>query len=119
MSYQPIFPATLAADDPLRRFVADFYATSDDAARTDDWVDFFLPDAEVRIGNDGAAGKEGRCFVLLLLPSCFPLPFPKASRRNATHAPTEIRNFRVHMWDKVAARKLWKLSEKLNTMQTS
>ncbi|KAI0481109.1 hypothetical protein GGR56DRAFT_672148 [Xylariaceae sp. FL0804] len=39
-------------------FIDGFYATSDDAARDDEWVDYFTPDATVIMGDKTARGTE-------------------------------------------------------------
>ncbi|KAI2612158.1 uncharacterized protein GGS25DRAFT_474018 [Hypoxylon fragiforme] len=59
--YMPVFPSSNAAavlDERVRKFIADFYATSDDKARNEEWVACFAPDAVVVMGERRARGRE-------------------------------------------------------------
>lgn len=70
--YMPVFPSSNAAavlDERVRKFIADFYATSDDKARNEEWVACFAPDAVVVMGERRARGREGVCSFL---PSYLP-----------------------------------------------
>ncbi|KAI2470444.1 hypothetical protein F4781DRAFT_430459 [Annulohypoxylon bovei var. microspora] len=55
--YVPIFPPHVA-DERTKDFIARFYAVSDDPSRNEEWVDYFLPDAVVIIGDKSAKGTD-------------------------------------------------------------
>jgi hypothetical protein len=57
--YNPVFPSTTAADDKIRTFVSEFYWTSDDASKDDEWLEYFLPDAVAILGPDTFTGIDG------------------------------------------------------------
>lgn len=75
MSYNPTFSDSIATEDKIRYFVADLFKTSDDASRNNEWVDYFVPDAVLVMGDMTAKGTA------------------------------EIRAVRQKMWEKVRARK--------------
>ncbi|KAI8960308.1 hypothetical protein F5Y11DRAFT_349670 [Daldinia sp. FL1419] len=56
--YKPLFPIDRPADEKLENFVSHFYVISDDASRDEEWVNSFLPDATVIIGDKLAVGIE-------------------------------------------------------------
>ncbi|KAI1413690.1 hypothetical protein F5Y13DRAFT_160865 [Hypoxylon sp. FL1857] len=74
-SYVPAFPSDHAVDERVKKFIARFYATSDDPSKNEEWVDYFLPNAVVIIGDKSAKGTE------------------------------EIRRLRQGMWEQVERRK--------------
>ncbi|OTB08343.1 hypothetical protein M426DRAFT_316967 [Hypoxylon sp. CI-4A] len=73
-SYVPEFPSNYPAGNKIKDFVAKFYAISDDPSKNEEWVDYFLPDATVIMGEKSATGTE------------------------------DIRRFRQGMWEVVATR---------------
>ncbi|KAI2630810.1 hypothetical protein GGR54DRAFT_635417 [Hypoxylon sp. NC1633] len=74
-SYTPAYPTDRAVDERVKDFVSSFYATSDDPSKNEEWVDYFLPDAVVTIGEKSARGTE------------------------------QIRQFRQGMWEQVKTRR--------------
>jgi hypothetical protein len=60
-NYQPAIPANASSlEEGVKRFISEFYATSDNPARNDEWVDYFAPDAVLIMGDRTAKGTEGR-----------------------------------------------------------
>lgn len=57
--YSPLFPSSTAADDKIRAFVSEFYKTSDDSAKNEEWLGYFLPDAVMVMGPDTFTGVDG------------------------------------------------------------
>ncbi|KAI0841513.1 hypothetical protein F5Y06DRAFT_259684 [Hypoxylon sp. FL0890] len=74
-NYVPAFPSDHAVDESVKDFIARFYATSDDPLKNEEWVDYFLPNAVVIIGDKSAKGTD------------------------------EIRRLRQGMWEQVENRK--------------
>ncbi|XXG96636.1 hypothetical protein Hte_002924 [Hypoxylon texense] len=74
-SYVPAFPSDHAVDEKVKGYIANFYATSDDRSKNEEWVDYFLPDAVVIMGDKSAKGTE------------------------------EIRRLRQGMWEQVESRR--------------
>ncbi|CAJ2510008.1 Uu.00g059080.m01.CDS01 [Anthostomella pinea] len=74
-TYTPAYPTNVAIDGRVKDFIADFYATSDDPSKNEEWVDFFATDAVLVMGEKAARGTE------------------------------EIREVRKGMWEKVKSRK--------------
>ena len=58
-SYTPAFPSDHTLYWRVEYFIAKFYAVSDDPSKNEEWVDYFLPDATVIIGDKLAKGTEG------------------------------------------------------------
>lgn len=58
-TYAPVFPSDHTVDDRFKNYIAKFYATSDDRSKNEEWVDYFLPDAVVIMGDKSAQGTEG------------------------------------------------------------
>ncbi|KAI0844969.1 hypothetical protein F5Y00DRAFT_247567 [Daldinia vernicosa] len=56
--YTPLFPIDRPVDGKVKNFISQFYAISDDRSRDEDWVNSFLPDATVIIGDKMAVGTE-------------------------------------------------------------
>lgn len=56
--YELEFPSTVPATDKLRDFIPSFFQLSDDAARNEEWVEYFCPDATLIMGEDEAQGTE-------------------------------------------------------------
>ncbi|KAK7934723.1 hypothetical protein PG985_000218 [Apiospora marii] len=81
--YELEFPSTVSSTDKLRDFIPSFFRLSDDAARNEEWIECFCPDATLVMGEDEAQGTE------------------------------KIRQLRGRMWDKVSSRKhtLYSFSE--------
>ncbi|ORY70146.1 putative fungal-specific transcription factor [Pseudomassariella vexata] len=71
----PEFSSSIAPDAKVRDFVSSFYAISDDPTKNEEWVDHFMADSTLVMGNDAVRGVE------------------------------EIRKLREKMWEKVVARK--------------
>ncbi len=57
--YEPYYPSNIPIDSSVKRFIANFFETSDNPDETDEWVGFFQDDAAIIMGNDTARGKEG------------------------------------------------------------
>ncbi|KAI1106317.1 hypothetical protein F4804DRAFT_301539 [Jackrogersella minutella] len=57
-NYVPIFPSDHAIDEKVKDFIARFYAVSDDPTKNEEWVDCFLPDAVIILGDNSAKGAE-------------------------------------------------------------
>ncbi|KAI1759510.1 hypothetical protein GGR53DRAFT_471260 [Hypoxylon sp. FL1150] len=57
-TYTPAFPSDRAVDDKIKSYIANFYATSDDRSKNEEWVDYFLPDAVVIMGDKAAKGTQ-------------------------------------------------------------
>jgi hypothetical protein len=64
-SYNPAFPTSIAAGDAIRAFVAEFYQTSDNPEKNEEWASYFLPDAILVMGPDTAKGIDGEYRPLL------------------------------------------------------
>jgi hypothetical protein len=58
--YEPLYPANMAVDSSVKRFITHFFEVSDDEDRNDEWLSFFQDDATVMMGNDVAKGKKGK-----------------------------------------------------------
>ncbi|KAI1313643.1 hypothetical protein F5Y03DRAFT_337277 [Xylaria venustula] len=57
MSYAATYPiGGVAVDGRVKRFIATFYAVSDDPSKNDEWVDYFAPDASLVIADKRARG---------------------------------------------------------------
>ncbi|OLN93904.1 hypothetical protein CCHL11_03369 [Colletotrichum chlorophyti] len=74
---QPFSSNETAIDRDLRLRIRDFYRTSDNRDLNERWLQFFTPDAKVRVGPQAAETHEN------------------------------IRNLRAEMWSSVSARKHW------------
>ncbi|KAI1781532.1 hypothetical protein F4818DRAFT_436722 [Hypoxylon cercidicola] len=74
-SYAPAFPSDRAVGENVKDYIANFYATSDDRSKNEEWVDYFLPDAVVIMGDKSAKGTD------------------------------EIRRLRQGMWEQVESRR--------------
>ncbi|KAI0180984.1 hypothetical protein GGR52DRAFT_13921 [Hypoxylon sp. FL1284] len=74
-SYVPTFPSDRAVDEKMRDYMANFYAISDDRSKNEEWVDHFLPDAVLVMGDKSAKGTD------------------------------EIRRLREGMWEQVGSRR--------------
>ncbi|KAI1144455.1 hypothetical protein F5Y05DRAFT_407847 [Hypoxylon sp. FL0543] len=57
-SYVPAFPSDHAVDQRVKDFIARFYATSDDPSKNEEWVDYFLPNAVLILGDKSAKGTD-------------------------------------------------------------
>lgn len=53
------FSSNIAADADIRQFISAFFKISDDPTKNDEWVDYFLPEAVLVMGNDTAEGQDG------------------------------------------------------------
>ncbi|KAK8058210.1 hypothetical protein PG994_008658 [Apiospora phragmitis] len=53
--YNPECLSSLPVDDKLREFLPTFFRLSDDAARNEEWVECFCPDATVVMGGRSSA----------------------------------------------------------------
>ncbi|KAI1089644.1 hypothetical protein F5B19DRAFT_466224 [Rostrohypoxylon terebratum] len=73
--YVPLLPPGRAVGARIKEFISRFYAVSDDPSRNEEWVDFFLPDAVVIIGDKSAKATD------------------------------EIRRLRQSMWERVKSRR--------------
>jgi hypothetical protein len=93
--YSPVFPSSTAPEDKIRTFLSEFYRTSDDPTKNDDWVQYFTPDAVLVMGSNTARGTEG-----MHSPTTATLAY-KQTHMNVA----EIRKLRGSMWEKVVARK--------------
>lgn len=58
--YIPVFPSSTAPDDKIRAFISEFYRTSDDPTKNEEWTQYFMPDASLEMGTATATGIEGR-----------------------------------------------------------
>ncbi|KAI1374531.1 hypothetical protein F4677DRAFT_160124 [Hypoxylon crocopeplum] len=56
--YMPAFPINHALDERVKTFISNFYATSDDPSKNEEWMNYFLPDAVVIMGDKSATGTE-------------------------------------------------------------
>ncbi|KAI1213221.1 uncharacterized protein F4807DRAFT_410181 [Annulohypoxylon truncatum] len=56
--YVPILPSDSAVNERIKSFMEKFYAISDDPSKNEEWVDYFLPDAVVIIGDRSAKGTD-------------------------------------------------------------
>ncbi|KAI0476791.1 hypothetical protein F4859DRAFT_480219, partial [Xylaria cf. heliscus] len=75
MDYAATYPAAIAVEERLKRFISSFYAISDDPSKNEEWVRYFTPLAHVIIGDKRARGED------------------------------EIRKLRKGMWENVKSRK--------------
>ncbi|KAJ8120158.1 hypothetical protein ONZ43_g3064 [Nemania bipapillata] len=75
MDYTATYPTSIAIDERVKEFISTFYAISDHASRNDEWVDCFMPDAVLAIGEKRVKGID------------------------------EIRELRKGMWETVKSRK--------------
>ncbi|XDG01554.1 hypothetical protein ABKA04_001169 [Annulohypoxylon sp. FPYF3050] len=57
-SYVPLLPPGHTAEARIKDFVSKFYAVSDDPSKNEEWVDYFLPDAVVIIGDKSAKATD-------------------------------------------------------------
>lgn len=57
--YEPSYPNNIPMDSSVKRFITNFFQTSDSPDKDDEWVASFHDDATVMMGNDVAKGKEG------------------------------------------------------------
>ena len=62
--YEPLYPSNVPVDSSVKEFITHFFEVSDDPDGNDEWVDFFLEDATLIMGNDTAKGRLGE-----MLPS--------------------------------------------------
>ncbi|KAI1439543.1 hypothetical protein F5Y02DRAFT_423899 [Annulohypoxylon stygium] len=74
-SYVPLLPPGHMAEARIKDFISKFYAVSDDPSKNEEWVDYFLPDAVVIIGDKSAKAVD------------------------------EIRQLRQSMWERVKSRR--------------
>ena len=58
-TWNPTYPSGMAVDESLKRFLADFYAVSDDPNGLTKWVDSFADDAVLIMGSDVANNRPG------------------------------------------------------------
>ncbi|KAI1458346.1 hypothetical protein F4805DRAFT_425391 [Annulohypoxylon moriforme] len=57
-NYTPILPSNHSANKKIKDFIERFYAVSDDRSKNEEWVNYFLPDATVIIGDRSAKGTD-------------------------------------------------------------